>query len=69
MIVNALLLSSTECVSAGWDCKVIVWDIGSLKKKAEIPCQYYINCLSWMDKEKKMALAGGKNGYLVLLQL
>ena len=40
-----------------------------MQKKQEFACESYINTLCWADKDKKQVLAGGKNGYLIWVQL
>ena len=69
MIINTILLAGDNVISAGWDSKIVLWTISSLKKDLEIPCDSYINILSWMDQNTNKLLAGGKNGYLILVQL
>ena len=69
MIINALLINENYLVSAGWDSKIVLWDIKALQKKQEFACESYINTLCWADKGKKQVLAGGKNGYLIWVQL
>ena len=69
MIINSILLDGDKVVSAGWDSKVVLWSISSLKKELEVPCESYVNILCWMDSTNKQVLAGGKNGYLILVQL
>ena len=69
MIVNSILLDGDKVVSAGWDSKVVLWSISSLKKELEVACESYINILCWMDSTNKQVLAGGKNGYLIIVQL
>ena len=39
-----------------------------MKKEVEVPCDSYINILSWLDPKNKQVLAGGENGYLILVQ-
>ena len=69
MIINTILLAGDNVISAGWDSKIVLWTISSLKKDLEIPCDSYINILSWMDQNTNKVIAGGKNGYLILVQL
>ena len=69
MIINALLINGNSLVSAGWDSKIVLWDIKALQKKQEFGCESYINTLCWADKDKKQVLAGGKNEYLIWVQL
>lgn len=69
MIINALLLNQNYVVSAGWDGRIILWDMTDFQKKKEFNCESYINTLCWFDKDKKQVLAGGKNGYLIFVQL
>ena len=69
MIINTILLAGDNVISAGWDSKIVLWTISSLKKDLEIPCDSYINILSRMDQNTNKVLAGGKNGYLILVQL
>ena len=68
MIITALLQSPDCIISAGWDHKIIYWDIGTMEKKKEFICETYINTLCWYDTTKKQVLAGGKNGYLTIVQ-
>ena len=69
MIINALLLSSKSAVSAGWDGKLVLWDLETKKQEQQHQCDSYINTLAWLDSEKKQILAGGKSGFLVLVQM
>jgi WD40 repeat protein len=70
MIINSLLLSPEFVISAGWDCRIILWDICQNSKLSEFKCDdSYLNIVCWFDSTKKMVLAGGKNGYLALIQL
>ena len=69
MIINALLLSSNFVVSAGWDCKLVLWDLETKKQAQQYQCDSYINTLAWIDSEKKQIVAGGKSGFLVLVQM
>lgn len=68
MIITALLQSPDCIISAGWDQKIIYWDIGTMQKKSEFICESYINTLCWYDATKKQVLAGGKNGYFTIVQ-
>jgi len=69
MIINALLLSSKSAVSAGWDGKLVLWDLETKKQEQQYQCDSYINTLAWLDSEKKQILAGGKSGFLVKVQM
>ena len=62
-------MDGDKVVSAGWDTKLVLWNLSSMKKEAEVPCDSYINILSWLDPKNKQVLAGGENGYLILVQL
>ena len=68
-MINSILLAGDTVVSAGWDSKIVRWTVSTLKKELEVPCESYINVLSWMDQDTKQVLAGGQNGYLILAQL
>ena len=69
MIVNALLPASDAVVSAGWDGKLVYWDLESRKVAKTYQCESYINTLTWLNSSKKQVLAGGKSGYLILVEM
>ena len=69
MIVNALPPASDAVVSAGWDGKLVYWDLESRKVAKTYQCESYINTLTWLNSSKKQVLAGGKSGYLILVEM
>ena len=70
MIVNALLLSDSSVVSAGWDGKVKLWDLESAVEAGEARADGYVNALSWQSGEEgRILYAGGKDGQLLKIKL
>ena len=69
MIVNALLSLPNGVISAGWDRKLVFWDLDTQKVIREYQCDAYINTMAWLDPIKKHVLAGGANGFLALVQM
>ena len=44
-------------------------DLKSQKLTKEFKCESYINTMAWLNFEKEQVIAGGKNGYLILVQM
>ncbi len=69
MIINSIALGQEFVVSSGWDGKVVLWSIPKKSAEASVKCESYINVVVWRDYAGKTVYAGGKSGYLALIQL
>jgi len=64
-----LQINQNLAVSSGWDAKLVLWDLESGSKLSEISWDNYVNCMAWIDKEKRIVMAGGRSGNMVVVQL
>ena len=62
MIINAIIGDPDRFFTAGWDAKVIMWDLGRLTKIAEQPLDGYANTMA-LDGADTLYV-GGANGVI-----
>lgn len=67
MIINAITAGSTNRLySAGWDKKVIEWDLNKLCSVGEVQLDHYVNALC-LNSTATQLLASGEAGLLTLI--
>ena len=57
MIVNAIIGNPDSFFTAGWDSKVIAWDLNKLEKITECAVDGYVNAMA-MSSVGNLYLAG-----------
>ena len=67
MIINAIIGNPDMFFSAGWDAKVVAWDLEKLTKITEQPVEGYVNCMA-MSSVGNLYVAGA-NGYISALKI
>ena len=67
MIVNAIIGNPDKFFTAGWDAKVMAWDLDKLSKITEQPVDGYVNTMA-MSSVGNLYVAGA-NGYISALKI
>ena len=67
MIINSIIGDADKFFSAGWDAKVIMWDLDRLAKVTELPVEGYVNTMA-LDGVNSLYI-GGANGFISALKI
>ena len=67
MIINSIIGDADKFFSAGWDAKVIMWDLDRLAKVTELPVEGYVNTMA-LDGTDSLYV-GGANGFISALKI
>ena len=67
MIINSIIGDADKFFSAGWDAKVIEWDLDRLAKVAEQPVDGSVNTMA-LDGVDTLYV-GGANGFITALKI
>ena len=68
MIINAIGGSGNVLYSAGWDKKVIAWNLDTLSSIGEVEVEFYVNALS-LDSTSSKLFASGQEGLVSVVDV
>ncbi|CAG7835241.1 unnamed protein product [Allacma fusca] len=67
MIINAIIGNPDRFFTAGWDCKVVAWNLEKLSKITEQPVDGYVNTMAMSSVGN--LYVGGANGGISALKI